>query len=175
MISTSAAQATAVVPFEIAGANAHVTVTYNGHTSSPIMVPLAASAPGLFTLDPAGQGQAAALNQNGSLNMASAPAPIGSVISLFATGGGQASPSGPDGKIASTPVSAPILPVVVTIGGTTVDRLQYVGGAPGKIAGLLQINVPIPASVTPGNAVPIVVRVGGAPSQAGVTIAVSAN
>jgi uncharacterized protein (TIGR03437 family) len=161
MIYTSPTQAAAVVPFEITGANAQITVTYNGQTSSPTMIPLAAAAPGLFTLDPAGKGQASALNQNGSLNTASAPAPVGSVISLFATGGGPASPS--------------ILPVVVTIGGITVDRLQYVGAAPGKIAGLLQINVPIPASVTPGNAVPVVVRVGGAPSQAGVTVAVSAN
>jgi uncharacterized protein (TIGR03437 family) len=156
MIYTSAKQAAAVVPFEITGANAQITVTYEGQTSSPILVPLAASAPGLFTLDPTGKGQALALNQNGSINAPSAPAPIGSVISLFATGAGQS-------------------PVAVTIGGTTVDRLQYVGGAPGKTAGLLQIDVPIPAAVTPGNAVPVVVRMGGAPSQPGVTIAVSAN
>lgn len=63
----------------------------------------------------------------------------------------------------------------VTIGGVTVKELQYVGGAPGEVAGLLQINVAIPAGVTPGSGVPVVIQVGEATSQAGVTIAVSAK
>ncbi len=172
LVYTSATEAAALVPFETTGASAKITVTYQGQTSAAIAVPLVASAPGLFTVDSTGKGQAAAVNQDGSLNTAMAPAPIGSVISLFATGGGQTSPAGLDGKIASAPFSRPILPVAVSVGGTIVDSLQYAGGAPGKIAGLLQINVPIPASVTPGSAVPVVVKIGGAPSQTGVTIAV---
>jgi len=175
MIYTSASQVAAIVPYEVTGTSAQVTVTYQGQTSAPVTVAVAASAPGLFTQGSTGQGQVAAINQNGSINSASAPAPVGSIISLFATGEGQTSPAGVDGKPASDSPPTPNLPVNVTIGGVTVNDLQYVGGAPGEVAGLLQINVAIPASITPGNAVPVVIRVGSATSQAGVTIAVSGN
>ncbi|MBZ5601155.1 MAG: hypothetical protein LAO79_02500 [Acidobacteriia bacterium] len=50
--------------------------------------------------------------------------------------------------------------------------MQYAGSAGGSIAGLLQINAVVPASVTPGAAVPILVTIGGVPSQSGVTMAV---
>jgi uncharacterized protein (TIGR03437 family) len=40
------------------------------------------------------------------------------------------------------------------------------------VAGLLQVNVGIPADVTPGATVPVVVTVGMASSQAGLTLAV---
>jgi uncharacterized protein (TIGR03437 family) len=138
-------------------------------------MPVAVAAPGLFTLDSTGGGQAAAVNQDGTINTSATPALIGTIISLFATGEGQTSPLGIDGKPATAPFPAPSLPVTVTIGGVTVSALQYVGGAPGEVAGLLQINVTIPAGITPGSAVPVAISVGGATSQAGVTIAVSAN
>jgi uncharacterized protein (TIGR03437 family) len=175
MLYTSATQVAAIVPYEVTGAGTQVTVTYQGQTSALATVALADSAPGLFTSGSTGQGQAAAVNQNGSINSSSAPVPIGGMISLFATGEGQSSPAGVDGKPASAPLPTPVLGVSVTIGGVTVNDLQYVGGAPGVVAGLLQINVAVPSSVTPGSAVPVLIRVGEATSQAGVTIAVSAK
>ena len=176
MIYTSATQVAAIVPYEVTGdASALATVTYQGQTSASATMAVVASAPGLFTLGSTGQGQAAVVNQNGTINTASTPAPVGSIVSLYATGEGQTSPSGTDGKPASDSPPKPILPVSVTIGGLTVDNLQYVGGAPGEVAGLLQINVQVPSGVTPGSAAPVVIQVGGATSQAGVTIAVSAN
>ena len=175
ILYTSANQVAAIVPYEVTGVSTEVTVTYQGQTSGPVTAALAGSAPGLFTRGSTGQGQAAAVNQNGAINSSSTPAPIGSVISLFATGEGQTSPTGADGKPAATPLPTPILPVTVTIGGVTVSDLQYVGGVPGEVAGLLQINAVIPAGVTPGSAVPVAIRVGEATSQAGVTIAVSAK
>ena len=175
MLYTSATQAAAIVPYEVTGASTQVTVTYQGQTSASATVALAGSAPGLFTIDSTGQGQAAAVNQNGSINSSSTPVPIGGLILLFATGEGQSSPAGVDGKRAAAPLPIPVLPVNVTIGGVTVNDLQFVGGAPGEVAGLFQTNVAIPASVTPGSAVPVLIRVGEATSQAGVTIAVSAK
>jgi uncharacterized protein (TIGR03437 family) len=50
--------------------------------------------------------------------------------------------------------------------------VKYAGGAPGLVAGLMQVNVQIPAGIETGNAVPVVLRVGSVFSQAGVTIAV---
>jgi uncharacterized protein (TIGR03437 family) len=96
-------------------------------------------------------------------------------MSLFATGEGQTSPAGVDGKRAVTSPPIPILPVTITIGGVPVDHPKLVGGVAGQVAGLLQINVAIPAGVTPGSAVPVVIRVGEATSQAGVTLAISAK
>jgi uncharacterized protein (TIGR03437 family) len=175
ILYTSANQVAAIVPYEVTGASAQVTVTYQGQTSTPATLALADSAPGLFTSGSTGQGQAAAVNQNGSVNSSSTPVPIGSVISLFATGEGQTSPTGADGKPAATPLPTPILPVILTIGGVTLNDLQSVGGASGEVAGLDQINAAVPPGVTPGSAVPVVIQVGGATSQAGVTIAVSAK
>ena len=65
----------------------------------------------------------------------------------------------------------PVLQVSATVGGiaATVD---YLGAAPYFVAGVFQFNVKIPAGVTPGNAVPVVVKVGDAESPAVVTIAV---
>jgi uncharacterized protein (TIGR03437 family) len=175
MLYTSATQVAAIVPYEVTGTGAQVTVTYSGQTSEPAAVALASSVPGLFTMDSTGEGQAAALNESGSLNNSSTPASIGSVILLFATGEGQTSPVGVDGKPAVPPLPTPILPTAVSIGGVPVSDLQHVGGAPGAVAGLLQINAVIPAGVTPGSAVPVVIRIGDAASQSGVTLAISAK
>ena len=158
MIYSSATQVAAIVPYEITGATAQVTVTYQGQTTTRFSVPIVSSAPGIFSLDSTGQGQAAAINQDGiTINGAANPARIGDVISLYATGEGQTTPGGVDGKPASAPLPQPNLPVSVTIGGQRAQFLPYVGGAPGEVAGLLQINVQIPSRIQTGNAVPVVV------------------
>jgi len=96
---------------------------------------------------------------------------VGDYISLYATGEGQTTPAGVDGKPATVPYPYPNLPVTVTVGGQNAP-VQYAGGAPGLVAGLMQVNVQIPAGIAVGNAVPVVLRVGAGFSQAGVTIAV---
>jgi uncharacterized protein (TIGR03437 family) len=122
-------------------------------------------------LDSTGQGPGAVVNQDGSINTTATPAKIGDVISIFATGEGLTTPPGVDGKIASDPLTQPNLPVSVTIGGRTAT-VQYVGGAPGEVAGLFQVNAQIPAGVQTDNAVPIVVKIGNLSTQVEVTIAV---
>jgi uncharacterized protein (TIGR03437 family) len=61
--------------------------------------------------------------------------------------------------------------VTAAIGGVPAT-VSYAGAAPGNVAGLLQVNVQVPAGTTPGNSVPVQVTIGGATTQAGVTIAV---
>lgn len=177
LLYTSATQVAAVAPYEVSGPTVEVTVTYQGQTSAPATIQVFAAAPGLFTADGTGTGQAAAINRDGTINSASNPAPLGSVISLFATGGGQTSPAGVDGQLSTSPLAGQSLPVQVYIGQQVVlstAQLQYVGPAPGEIAGLMQINVPIPLSLKPGNAVPVAIFVGTSlsSSQSNVTIAV---
>jgi uncharacterized protein (TIGR03437 family) len=172
MIYTWATQVAAIVPYGITGTTGQVTVTYQGQTSAALSVPIASSAPAIFTLDSTGQGQAAAINQDGiTVNGAATPAKVGDYISLYATGEGQTTPAGVDGKPATVPYPYPNLPVTVTVGGQNAP-VQYAGGAPGLVAGLMQVNVQIPAGIAVGNAVPVVLRVGAGFSQAGVTIAV---
>jgi uncharacterized protein (TIGR03437 family) len=175
LIYTSAGLVAAIVPYSVYGLNsAQVSVIYQGNVSSVSTLPVASSAPGIFTANASGSGQAAALNQNGTLNSASNPAPVGSIITLYATGEGQTSPAGVNGKIAGTTnLTIPLQPVNVTIGGLTAN-VAYAGAAPTLVAGVLQVNVEIPSGFAASNSVPVVLQIGGVNSPA-VTIAVSAQ
>jgi uncharacterized protein (TIGR03437 family) len=174
ILYASATQVAAIVPYEVSGPNVQVVVHYSNQVAAPVTLPLALAAPGLFTYNSSGIGQAAAPNLNGGLNTPDNPAPIGSFLSLFATGEGQTSPAGVDGLLDPAPAPQPALQVTVTLGGKTVVP-QYAGGSPGSVAGLMQINVQIPSGITPGSSVPVFVTIGGIASQSGVTVAVSAN
>jgi uncharacterized protein (TIGR03437 family) len=156
VLYTSANQVAAVVPAAISGGTAEVSVTYQGQPSPAVSVAVFPAAPALFTTNGTGKGQAAAVNQDGSINSALKPAGPGEFISLYATGGG----------------SPGALPVTVTIAGQTVPA-QYAGQAPGYLAGLMQINAQIPAGIRANSATPVSLQVGSAASPAGVTIAVA--
>jgi len=56
------------------------------------------------------------------------------------------------------------------IGGQE-GEIIYAGAAPG-MAAVMQVNVRVPAGIKTGSAVPIVLKVGTASSQPGVTLAV---
>ena len=170
VIYTWTNQAAVVVPFEVTGGQAQIVAQYQNQTSAALTEPVAAAAPGIFTADSSGQGPAAALNQDGSLNGAGNPAQIGSFVTLYVTGAGTAA-LGTDGVITTSASSLAALPGV-TIGGQNAT-VQFAGNAPGEVAGVLQINVQVPSGVQPGAAVPVVVTFGGAASQSGVTIAVT--
>jgi hypothetical protein len=109
------------------------------------------SAPRIFSTP---NGTAEAVNQNGSMNSANKPAHRGDIISLFATGEDQTTPAGVDGKLATVPLPRPKLPVSVTVGGQPVQVL-YAGGAPGEVAGLMQVNVQIPPLMSFASSTPI--------------------
>ena len=165
-----------MVPYELAGRiSSAMVVTYNGASSTPLQLRLVDSAPGIYTLTQNGSGQGAILNQNGSVNSASNPELVGNYIQIFGTGEGQTSPQGVDGLLLPSrlPLPVPNLPVGVSIGGIPVAStdINYAGEAPGLISGVIQVNAKIPAGVGPGP-VPVVINVGGVPSQANVTVSV---
>jgi uncharacterized protein (TIGR03437 family) len=180
LIYTSSTQVAAIVPYSMPiGSAANVSVVYQGQTfSTNSAIPITGSIPGVFTADASGKGQAAAVNQDGSINSSTSPAPEGSVVSFYVTGEGQTSPAGVDGKPATAPYPSPVLQVTVTLNGQYVP-VQYAGGAPGEVAGLMQVNVQIPANLVypfpAGGPVNVyaVVQVGNVASQASVTISVS--
>ncbi len=173
LINTSATAITAMVPYEITGSTAQVTASYRGQTSAPATVNVAAAVPGIFTAAANGQGQVAAVNSDGTPNSATNPAAPGSTITFYGTGEGQTSPAGVDGKLTVAPPPVPILPVRVTIGGVPAV-VQSAAEEYGEVAGVLQLNVVVPASVS-GNSVPVVVQVGSAEAQNGITVAVTAT
>lgn len=164
-------QVSAVVPYAVAtSGTSKLQVEYKGVVSSPIDVPLAASAPALFTLS-TGRGQGAILNQDASYNSASVPAARGSIVSMFGTGEGLIDPPGQDGQLVGTPLRHPILPVSIQIGGIEAE-ITYVGSAPGLVSGLFQLNVRIPLEVKSGSSIPVDLKIGSVSAQAGVTLAV---
>ncbi len=172
VLFTQAGQVGAVVPYAVSGKSVtQVQVLYQGSTSKTVSMPVVAVAPGIFTLDASGRGAGAVLNQNGTVNSAANPAAVGEYLSIFATGEGQTAPGGVDGKVAALPAPFPLAAVTATVGGVNAT-VQYAGGAPGLVAGVVQVNVQVPQGVTPGSAVAVVVTMGGRSTEANVTVAV---
>jgi uncharacterized protein (TIGR03437 family) len=172
IIYTSSAAVAVIVPYEVYGLNsAQIYVIYQNRISSIDTVSVAQTAPGVFTSNASGSGQAAALNQDGTLNTASNPASMGDVIVLYATGEGQTTPGGVDGKLAALPtLPSPVQPVSVLIGGQSAV-VNYAGAAPTLVAGVMQLNVQVPTGIVTGPTVEVQVQIGGLTSQT-VTIAV---
>jgi uncharacterized protein (TIGR03437 family) len=173
LLYSSAGQVAAVVPYEVDGKiGTQVQVKNGSSATETVALPVTPAAPSIFSVDLSGSGPAAVLNQDGlTVNSAKSPAAKGSLISIFATGEGQTQPGGVDGAIASgSSLAKPKLPVQVWIDGRPAE-VQYAGAAPGQVAGLMQVNVRIPADASSGN-VPILIQVGDAQSQAGMTVAV---
>jgi uncharacterized protein (TIGR03437 family) len=165
-------QLNTVVPESVAGSSSvDVVVTHGGHVSSTWTLPVSTTDPALFTLDGSGQGQAAALNPDGSLNGPSNPAARGKFITLFGSGFGEWNQLVPDGAVIGSTLPTVQTPVSVTLGGTDA-KVLYAGGAPGLVNGVVVVNAEIPAAVTPGDAVSVVVTVGDKSSPANVTVAI---
>jgi uncharacterized protein (TIGR03437 family) len=161
ILFASASQTGVVVPYEISGSStASVVVSYRGQATTAYSIPVAASAPGLFTSAETGSGEVVAFNQDGSLNRTSNPAARGSVAVLFATGDGMEDPSGQDGVVNGDIIRAPMLQVSATIDGQAAQVL-FAGSAPGLLAGVLQVEVVVPAAASAG-AQPVVLTIGGA-------------
>jgi uncharacterized protein (TIGR03437 family) len=171
MLYASATQASAIVPYAVAGkTSSEMRVEYQGFLSGSVPLDVAPTASGIFTLNGSGSGQGAILNQDNTINGAAAPAAKGSIVVLYATGAGQTRPGGVDGQIAGAPLPAPIALVSVQIGGLDAV-ITYAGAAPSFPAGVLQVNARVPAGVASG-AQTVTLKVGNAVSQPGVTVAV---
>jgi len=147
-------QVNAVTPWELAGkASTQMCASYAGKNSCTTIL-LGRSAPGIFSSNLV---DAAAINQDGTVNSAGNPAHFGSVVSLYVTGLGPVSPVPPDGSLTQFPLPTLVYPVQVTFFNPNVAPFQatgeilYAGPAPLEIGGLFQINVRLPsfpASIT---------------------------
>lgn len=189
LIYVSETQISVQIPYEVAiGAGKVVSVTNGANPAVTATVTAAATAPGLFTADGSGTGQAAALNYGATtklytLNSSTNLANIGDTVILYLTGEGVydtlspllggVSDTGfviPPG-LATTPQVNPL--PTVSIGGVDASAGEaYAGPVVGSIIGVLQINVVVPVGSTTGTQVPVSVTIGGNPTQAGITLAI---
>lgn len=157
-----------------------VRVAGTGELIAGGIVSVADYSPAFFTHDQNGQGQAAAINQDGSLNGPNHPAPRGSIVQLFGTGQGPVSSPVADGHPAPlAPVNTVAAPtsdgvaclagkkplVCVALGGSgggaQFAEIQYSGLAPGLI-GVWQLNIKIPADGLLGDTIIVHAVIGGA-------------
>jgi uncharacterized protein (TIGR03437 family) len=129
LIYSATGQMNAVVPYGVGtSGSATIQVKSTGALSATWDVPLAPSVPGVFTLAGTGLGQAAVVNQDGSINGVSNPAARGSVIEVYATGEGLTQPAGVTGSVTSG-VITPLLPVTAQVGGMDA-HVMFAGSAP---------------------------------------------
>ncbi|HEV3198687.1 MAG TPA: hypothetical protein VGZ73_12285, partial [Bryobacteraceae bacterium] len=146
----------AIVPASVAGkSQTKVVVKYFDRSSAPIAVPVAGGAPAPPTSDPFGPGLSAVVNSDGSVNSATNPATVGSVVMLVV-------------DFSQVPGTAP--PVSVTIGGVaaTMVPMDDVIGHPGK----LQFSVRVPTGAPSGPTVPVVVQFLNSQAVANLTMAI---
>jgi uncharacterized protein (TIGR03437 family) len=161
VLYASDCQINAVAPFELnPGLDTLVTVQAGDQTLGPIKLPVVAAAPGIFTANDSGSGQAAILNQDSSVNSASNPAARGSIVSVYMTGVGALSPTIADGSLGPLmpPFPTPVANISATVGGVNAP-VVFAGQAPGLIAGATQVNIQIPQDAPVGAAVPIAIYV----------------
>jgi uncharacterized protein len=147
-------QVTVIVPPNLKDKpQAEIRIEYLRTAPSTVIVPMASSSPGIFTMPMTGAGQGAILNQDYSVNGAANPAARGSIVMIYATGAREETQP------------------KVLIGGK-IATVSYSGQAPGLVAGVVQINARVPFDAPPAGNVPVIVSLGGRPSGPGVTMAV---
>jgi uncharacterized protein (TIGR03437 family) len=169
MLYAGNGQINVVAPFGLDATNStRVQVWYQGIPSAIVPLKVSPASPGIFTQDGSGQGPGAILNADGTLNTPSAPAPAGSSVSLYATGGGETQPALADGQqdIYAWPLVAG---VQVLLNGSSVP-VAYAGSAPGLVAGVIQVNFQIPSGFPPSSSAEVQLSIGGVVSPTGITI-----
>ncbi len=145
LLYVSDSQINAVVPFGISGkTTVPVRIAFNGTTSPDLNVFVLPVSPGIFQTP---EGNAAAINQDGTVNSADHPAKPGSVMSIWVTGTDLGADRPADGEI---PAAAREYQHSTVLSGATPLYADYVGAAPGLVAGVTQINFHLPADFQGG-------------------------
>jgi uncharacterized protein (TIGR03437 family) len=174
LLYVQAGQINAVTPFGVTlAATADVVVEYQGVEAAALNVDVVPYDFALFSLDGSGRGQAAAFNQDGSLNSIDNPAPRGSIVVLYGTGGGITLPPSADGDLAPlADFPQPAASIDVLFNRAFTETL-YAGPAPGLVNGVVQINMRLPQDL-PAEPAEILINVvvGGSQYVSPATIAI---
>ncbi len=136
LISVQSESIICFAPFEVS-ASAQVSVSSNGQKSNTVQVGVPASLPKILNI----------VNEDGTLNAVDHGAKPGSTIALYVSGLGETSPLSVDGLVNLDPLPVPLATVSVYLPGIQLTP-THVAAAMGLVAGVSQINVPLPASIT---------------------------
>jgi uncharacterized protein (TIGR03437 family) len=157
----SPTQINAVVPFGLNTNTPYQLLIQRDLTlSTPVPINMADAQPGVF----ASGGSSIVQDFRGTappfLVTSSAPARAGDALVFYCAGLGVTNPPVTDGAASpASPTAQTQSPVTVTIGGQNAT-VQYAGLVAGLV-GLYQVNVTMPAGVSPGNSVPVMLTVAG--------------
>jgi uncharacterized protein (TIGR03437 family) len=174
LLFVRADQINAITPYGVTpGTKVDVAVEYQGNSATLANLDGVVTDFALFSMDGSGRGQAAALNEDGSLNSVSNPARRGSIVVLYGTGIGATVPPSVDGALAPLDdIPKPALPVQVLFDRTFTD-VYYAGPAPGAVNGLVQINMRLPENLPAEQSkITVNVIVAGSPFFSPATIAI---
>ena len=153
------------------GQPAGVQIRSKDHLSNTLIVPVVSAAPGVYSADGSGFGQGFILNEDGSRNSPSNPIAENGVITICATG------------VGSEPAGLPSIAVFIDgFYASGVDaKFGPVDGLPGSVY-QVRVIVPHPADWVDRNpnllnfkmppTVPVLIQVGNATSQAGLSVSV---
>ena len=156
LIAVSSGQVSAVVPYAATGSKVTVVVNNNGRLSNAVDVPLARTAPGIFSLNTSGAGSGVVLHADYTLVTAASPAKHGETVLIYLTGLGATSPPVGDGLPApSSNLSLVTTDLGAYIGGN-VAPVAFKGLAPG-FAALYQINITVPSNAPSGSNIPLAI------------------
>ena len=150
VVASDAGKITAVVPFGINTSWTSLSVDGVGGYTLGVWP----TAPGLFTADGSGSGQLDARNADGTINSTDNPTAAGSIVTLFMTGAGAVDPAIADGALGPSgpPFPTPTQAVYATINGVAAN-VVFAAQAAGQIAGIVRVDIQIPADTPPGDAV----------------------
>jgi uncharacterized protein (TIGR03437 family) len=170
-------QVNAIVPWGLAGQTTATVVLSNyGVDTSSVTLPVSSSAAAIFAANGSGTGPGAILDANSVPVSASHPAPKGSIIQIFAEGGGTLNLSNLGDvyngiiDVSGAPLALNAL-VSLTIGGQAAQIL-YAGQAPDLVLGVVQVNAMIPQNIASGPQ-PVVLTIGSNNNATqGITVAV---
>ncbi|MEI9972690.1 MAG: hypothetical protein WDO73_11900 [Ignavibacteriota bacterium] len=171
ILYASDTQINAVVPWSVAGQSAVTIVVESAAGSTSLNTAVAAAAPGVFTYNATGAGQAIAINQDGTPNGAGNPAAAGSYVSIYFTGGGITDPPGLIGSVDDMVVATLSATGTTATVGSAAGVVTYAGSAPGFVGGVNQMNILLSPN-TPSGDQPLAITIAGQTSAATATIAV---
>ena len=147
--AVSATQVTAIMPSSVPVGSGTVTVAFNGQTSVPAPVQVAAANFAFYTLNGSGSGPAQATDANGNPITMTNPAQPGAPVTLAGTG---------LGAISADDVSQPsmndVSSAVALYVGSEQATVQYAGRS-GVAPGQDQVTFTVPADATTGCYVPV--------------------
>ena len=159
LLYASDGQINAQVPYDVPFDIPQQLLVRRGATLSvPETITVAAAQPAIFAKDRSGRGQGVIINAQGELVEPPRAARAGDAIVIYCAGLGAVDPPVTSGSAApDSPLSRTVSPVSVTIGGISAQVL-FAGLTP-RFSGLYQVNAVVPAGVTPGDAVPVILTV----------------